>query len=220
MLTPAIGLVTCKKCGKEFKSDAALKDHLRDARVHRDSFYERKHPYRKWGLALFVLLVVCGVALLAYRGIQPGPSQTVLTGRSVSNTNSNFVFFNQTIKLTSNETWINATLNPLYKTHYNASGSINVVTCPYVLAESACPDMGLLVMNATGFANFQKNGALVSPYGAVAITPTVGQSTSFTLRNLDYDGVYYFVIIVTSQENALIEGSYVILALYLTETWS
>ena len=96
-------MVTCKKCGKEFRTEAALKDHSRDARVHRENTYEHKSPYRKWGLAILVLsVIVIGIGVFAYKGDQTGsttsPSNILpdLTTNDFNLSGSGCQFVNQT----------------------------------------------------------------------------------------------------------------------------
>jgi hypothetical protein len=210
-------LVTCKKCGREFKTEAALKDHLRDAQVHRDSLYEHKNQYGKWVLAVLAILVICGVAFFAVSQNPNGSSEVSPTASQVS---SDIVFNNQTVKITSNATWISAMLHPVDKPHYKATGSMTLVDCPFLLGEASCPTIGLLVMNQTGFTDYQKGGSPVGPYGTVVVTPTLNEQTAFTLSNVDYDGTYYFVFIALNQGNPLSPGATVTILVYLTEVWS
>lgn len=211
-------MVTCKKCGREFKSEAALKDHLRDAQVHRESIYEHKNQYRKWVLVVLVLVVICGVAIFAFSG---NPSGTYQTGApTVSKENLDTVLNNQTVKVTPNGAWISATLNPVGKLNYNVKGSMALVDCPILLGESACPTIEMWAMNQTGFANYQKSGVPVGTYGTVGITPTLDEQSPFTLHNLDYDGTYYLVFMALNQGNTLSPGTYTTVSISLTEVWS
>jgi hypothetical protein len=209
-------LVTCKKCGREFKSEAALKDHLRDAQVHRESHYEHKNQYGKLALAFVVLLIIVGLAIFAFRSNQVAPFQTSST---INQTKSD-VALNQQLNITTSGQWLEATLNPLDKQRYNATGSITLTMCPYSLGETVCPTIEMLAMNSTGFAAYEKSGNLSAPYGVVYITATLDEQTPFTLHNPNYDGTYYFVFIATDQGNPLSSGAYATLTVYLTEVWT
>jgi hypothetical protein len=190
---------------------------LRDAQVHRESTFEHKNQYWKWFLACLVLLVIFGAVIFAYRGNSNVTTQTATT---LSPTNSSAVINNQSLNITSTGGWISATLHPVDKANYNASGTITLTACPYLLGETVCPTIEMGVMNATGFAQYQKGGVPAAPYGLLDVTPTLDEQSRFALHNLTYDGTYYFVFVALSQGNALSGGAYATVSIYLSESWT
>ena len=212
--------MTCKKCGKEFKSEAALKDHLRDAQVHRETAYPHKSPYRIWVLAIFVLVVICGVAILAYTGTQSGTRGTTQTvSTPTPSGGSNIVWTNHLFNL-SEGGMINATLNPVGRLNYKAQGHVTLAACQ-VLSNETCPTLGMWIVNQTESAILQNpNAPPPSAYALVRMSPIPGDPTEFALHNPDYNGQYYFVFISSHQGHPLFDGEHVLISISLNETWT
>ena len=202
-------MVTCKKCGKEFKTDTSLKEHLRDARVHRESTYQHKSAYRKWILAIFVLVIL---AIFAYRA-------TTERGSANGELRSNIVLNNVSVNVTADGGWIKASLNPLDKTNYATKGSVQLINCPSSDTMALCPNLEMWVMNDTGFSNFQQGGLATAPYEKLEVTTALGTKSNFTLHGLNYNGSYYFEFIVLQQGTPLNRGTHATVSISLVETW-
>jgi hypothetical protein len=217
-------LVTCKKCGKEFKSEAALEDHLRDARVHRENQYRHRRPYSKWVLALFILLVICGIAILAYKEstvVQTTQTQTIpatsLSGVSKVILNDRLVNISGEVGALS---FVNGTLNPIGKLDYKAYGQVQIISgCSTEATGVVCPTIQMIVLNGTGFAKIAEAimGGGAGQVGTYAQTQITGSGVyHFTLNHLDYDGKYYFVFFFPNPSSPTQTA---VVSITLVETW-
>jgi hypothetical protein len=207
-------LARCKECGREFKSEAALKDHRKDA--HRERLYQHKSSFRIWVLAIFVLIVICVAGFVAYRGNLGGTSQTGLTASSAS---SNVIWNNQIVNVTEGG-YISAVLNPVGRIGYKAQGHVVLEGCPVLLNEIMCPEFGMWVVNKTELAQLESpNMPPPRAYNMVRMSAKLGNSTEFVLDDLDYNGEYYFVFI-SFQNQPLLTGQHAVISISLTETWT
>jgi len=199
-------------------------DHLKDAQVHRSDSRHVSKPYSKWVFTIFVVVVVCGAALVYMT------SQTGRTGQSASTTVtalgtvSNTVFNNQLENVSESGVVVgSAILNPLGKLSYEAYGRVQIAIGCLSSPTGAivCPTILMIVVNQTGVVGmgehvFQHKGSPVRTYGEAEITSM--QVTDFALKDLDYNGKYYFAFGFMRQSTPRIP--YVILSITLIESWA
>jgi hypothetical protein len=215
-------LVTCKKCGKRFKSEAALEDHLRDAQVHREDQYRRKRPYGKWVLALFILLVISGIAILAYKEASIS-SITPTTPTTSSSRVSRVILNNHLVNVTGVVgafSFINETLNPIGKLDYKAYGQVQIISgCSTEATGVVCPTIQMIVLNDAAFAKVVEaiiggGAGQVATYAQTQITRS--GVYPFTLSHLDHNGKYYFVFFIP---NPSLPTQTAVVSITLIETW-
>jgi len=157
-------------------------------------------------------------------------SQTGSTGQVASTTVtalgtvSNTVFNSQLENVSDSGVVVgSAVLNPLGKLSYEAYGHVQIVIgCLRSPAGViVCPTILMLVVNQTGAVGlgehiFQHKGSPVRTYGEAEIMGI--QATDFVLKDLDYDGKYFFAFGFMSQSTPRI--LYVILSITLVESWA
>jgi hypothetical protein len=118
-------------------------------------------------------------------------------------------------------TVLNAVLNPVGKSDYKAEGEITLVSCPILETEAMCPMSEMWVFNETGFAHWRNGG--MPPKGVcdnVKIPTTLGQTVDFKLKNLDYNGQYYFLFFALDNLPLLsVTGQHSEVKVTLRETW-
>ena len=204
-----------------------MRDHLKDAQVHRDRSNQHKAPYGKWVLAIVFLVLACG-GIAAYSQSQGEKNQSEIT-RSISTTVvapqtiSTIVLDNQLENISQNAlTAVPVTLNPLGKLSYEAYGQMQILYgCLNQAGGTTCPTVFMAVANQTGITGWgdyviQHKNSVIRLYGEAEITGAA--VTEFTLKDLDYDGKYFFGFAIVAQTTPPIPA--VIISLSLMESWS
>jgi hypothetical protein len=201
-------LVACERCHKQFRSYAALENHWkqRHPNVPFPETLEKKlieegqlEPYRRsshlgkrsrLGIAIVVILLV----MIAIATLRP-PSQTVPTIQSavrstIAKSMSNVVWDKELV-LVNDTTYIRATLSPVSKTNYEAFGYIQTKVCTVLEGNLTCPRIMFLVLNQSGVEELVSKSTTPSSYAAIVSLDN--HPHNFTLENLDYNGIYFFV---------------------------
>ena len=121
-------------------------------------------------------------------------------------------------ELTAQFSWVNATLNPLSKVNYTATGRIEIVSGAVGVGPGMLPRISLWIVDEAGkdeLLSGSRHPSVGHGYGG-ALLPS---KPDFQVVNPNYNGVYYFLFIFEDPGHIIVFGPPTI-SISLTESWT